>query len=125
MNAPWPLIWTGASFGAATLVALTLRRVTPAPLPRWTQRSPLLTAGAAAMAGPSLWWCWVLGLYVANEVAQELSLLPDRWHGHLMTLAGLTGRLTGRAVEQRALGGAGRGRGPGARSGPSPSRAGL
>ncbi|HET7877067.1 MAG TPA: mechanosensitive ion channel family protein [Methylomirabilota bacterium] len=119
MNALWPLVWTGASFAAATLAALTLRRVALAALPRWTQRSALLTAGAAAIEGPSLWWCGVLGLYVANEVAQEFSLLPARWHGHLrlllevgvilsltVTLAGLAGRLTGRAVEQRALGGA-------------------
>lgn len=119
MIAPWPLIWVGGAFVAAILAALALRRIILAGFDRWTPRSELLSAGADTIRGPSLWWCAVLGLYVANEVAEEFSLLSARWYGQLrmllqvavilsttITLAGLAGRLTGRAAERRALGGA-------------------
>jgi small-conductance mechanosensitive channel len=60
----------------------------------------------------------VLGLYVANEVARDASLMPARWHERLglllevgvilsvtITLAGLTGRAIRQVSERQALGG--------------------
>jgi small-conductance mechanosensitive channel len=56
---------------------------------------------------------------VTNEVGEELSLLSARWHEHVrlvlqvavilsitLAVAGLAGRLVGRAAERRTLGGA-------------------
>ena len=120
MSALWgSLAWIGGAFVVALLAALVLRRIGLATLQRWRERPELLSAGADAIRGPSLWWCLVVGLYVANEVAEGFDLLPKRWHGTLglvletaiilsitVTLAGFAGRLTGRAAEQRALGGA-------------------
>src|SRR6266511_861336 len=113
------LAWIAGAFAAALLGALALRRIGLATLQRWRERPELLGAGAEAIRGPSLWWCLVIALYVANEVAEGFDLLPKRWHGTLgvileaavilsitMTLAGFAGRLTGRAAEQQALGGA-------------------
>lgn len=120
MSALWgSLAWIGGAFVAALLAALVLRRIGLATLQRWKDRPELLSTGAEAIRGPSLWWCLVVGLYVANEVAEGFELLPKRWHGTLglvletaiilsitVTLAGFAGRLIGRAAEQRALGGA-------------------
>jgi len=120
VSALWgSLAWIGGAFVAALLAALVLRRIGLATLQRWKDRPELLSTGAEAIRGPSLWWCLVVGLYVANEVAEGFELLPKRWHGTLglvletaiilsitVTLAGFAGRLIGRAAEQRALGGA-------------------
>jgi small-conductance mechanosensitive channel len=115
----WSLAWVGGAFVAALAAAVALRRIGLAALQRWKERPELLRAGADAVRGPSLWWCLVLGLYAANEVAEGFDLLPKRWHGGLrmtlemaailsitVTLAGFAGRLTARAAEERALGGA-------------------
>jgi small-conductance mechanosensitive channel len=60
----------------------------------------------------------VAGLYVANEVARDASLLPTRWHERLgllleiavilsvtITLAGLAGRAISQVSDRQALGG--------------------
>ncbi|MBI2526439.1 MAG: mechanosensitive ion channel family protein [Candidatus Rokubacteria bacterium] len=114
----WPAFWAASAFIAATVTALALRRIILAGTRRWTPQAELLSAGADAIRVPSLWWCALLGLYVGNEVLEEISPLPTRWHDHLrlfleiavilsitLAVAGLAGRLAGRAVERGALGG--------------------
>ena len=114
----WPLGWTTAAFAAATLGALALRRVLLAARPRWASPEAV-SATVGALRGPSLWWCVVVGLYVANEIAEDYALLPQRWHRLLVvgvniafvlsvtvTLASLAGSLVSRAAEQRLIGGA-------------------
>src|SRR5439155_20761764 len=78
-----------------------------------------VSATVGALRGPSLWWCVVVGLYVANEIAEDYALLPQRWHRLLVagvniafvlsvtvTLAGLAGSLVSRAAERHLIGGA-------------------
>src|SRR2546422_7433477 len=117
MTPLWQLGWTAGAFATATLIALALRRLILTGLPRWAPTSEVLSAGAKAFRGPSLWWCVVVGLYVANGVAEDFSLLPTRWHHQLgtalnialvlsvtVTLAGLAGNLVARAVERNMAG---------------------
>jgi integral membrane sensor domain MASE1 len=75
----WPLAWTAVAFAAATLGALTLRRLLLRAVPRWAPESQALGATATALRRPSLWWCVVVGLYVASEIADDFTLLPSRW----------------------------------------------
>src|SRR5437867_11901426 len=111
MTPLWQLGWTAGAFATATLIALALRRPILTGLPRWAPTSEVLSAGAKASRGPSPWWCVVVGLYVANGVAQDVSLLPTRWHDQLGTtlniahvlsvtvpLDALRGNLVARAV---------------------------
>jgi small-conductance mechanosensitive channel len=72
----WPLAWTAVAFAAATLGALTLRRLLLRAVPRWAPESQALGATATALRRPSLWWCVVVGLYVASEIADDFTLLP-------------------------------------------------
>jgi small-conductance mechanosensitive channel len=114
----WPLAGTAAAFAVATAGALALRRVLLAARPRWATPEAV-SATVSALRGPSLWWCVVIGLYVANEIAEDYAFLPRRWH-HLLvvgvnvafvlsvtvTLAGLAGSLVSRAAERRLVAGA-------------------
>ncbi|PYM94293.1 MAG: hypothetical protein DME04_08455 [Candidatus Rokuibacteriota bacterium] len=115
MSLLWPVVWTVTAFVAATVAALALRRALLAARPRW---APPETVGAAvgALRGPSLWWCLVAGLYVANEVAEDFAFLPRRWYRLLVvsvdvafvlsvtvTLTGLAGSLVRRAAERRLV----------------------
>src|SRR3989442_10562705 len=117
MTPLWQLGWTAGAFATATLIALALRRPILTGLPRWAPTSEVLSAGAKAFRGPSLWWCVVVGLYVANGVGEDFSLLPTRWHHQLgtalnialvlsvtVTLAGLAGNLVPRPVARNMLG---------------------
>src|SRR3989441_10198857 len=119
MTPLWQLGWTAGAFATATLIGLALRRPILTGLPRWAPTSEVLSAGAKAFRGPSLWWCVVVGLYVANGVGEDFSLLPTRWHHQLgtalnialvlsvtVTLAGLAGNLVARAVERNMAGAA-------------------
>jgi small-conductance mechanosensitive channel len=112
----WPLVWTCAAFAAATIGALTLRRVLLAAMPRWAPPETV-SAAVGALRGPSLWWCVVIGLYVASEIVEDYAFLPRRWHRLLLTgvnvafvlsvtvtLAGLAGSLVSRAAERRLVG---------------------
>lgn len=114
----WPLLSTAVAFIVATLAALLMRRVALAGLRRWPYASGRSSMYGEVVRGPSLLWCLVLGLYVANEVALEFAVLPVRWHGQLrllfeagvilsvtVTLAGLAGRLVGRTGERQVIGG--------------------
>jgi hypothetical protein len=87
-------------------------------VPRWAPESQALGATAAALRRPSLWWCVVVGLYVASEIADDFTLLPSRWHRVLangidivlilsvtVTLAGLAGGLLTRVTERHVPGG--------------------
>ncbi len=118
MSLGWPLLSAVGAFVVTALVALALRWIVLASLHRWVPMPELLSACAAALRGPSLWWCVVLGLYVANQVAEDVALLPVRWHRQLamvlhvavilsvtIMLAGLAGRVTARAVQRQLLGG--------------------
>lgn len=119
MNAMSPWLWTIGAFVTAALAALAMRRAALGGLRRLTRRSEWLSAGIDAITGPWRWWCLVLAVYVANEIALGLAHLPERWHGQIrlllqvavvlsitITLAGLAGSLTSRAAQRRALGGA-------------------
>jgi small-conductance mechanosensitive channel len=114
----WPLVWTTAAFAAATVGALALRRVLLAARPRWASPEAV-GAAVSALRGPSIWWCVVVGLYVANEIAEDYALLPRRWHRLLvvgvnvtfvlsvtLTLAGLAGSLVSRVAERHLISGA-------------------
>ncbi len=119
MSAWAAALWAGTALVAATLAALAARRGLLAVI-RWcAPESALLHASADAIRVPSLWWCAVVGLWFTNEVVEGLSLLSSRWHEHVrllleiavilsatFTAAGLAGRLVGRAIERRTLGGA-------------------
>jgi small-conductance mechanosensitive channel len=119
MSAWWSTVWSGTALVVSTLAALGLRRILLAAV-RWGAReSELLRVTADVIRLPSLWWCGVLGLWFANEIGEELSLLSGRWHEHVrlvvqvaaiasitLTAAALAGRLVGRAAERRTLGGA-------------------
>ncbi len=119
MSLEWPVLWPVGAFVVTTVIALVLRRIVLASLDRWVPMSDLLSVCTSALRGPSLWWCVVLGLYVANQVAEDFALLPVRWHRQLamvlhvavilsitVTLAGLAGRVTARAAQRQLLGGA-------------------
>ena len=60
-----------------TLLALLVRGVLYGQLHKWTARtkSELDDMVVHSTRGPSLFWCFVLGLYVALQVAE----LPDAW----------------------------------------------
>jgi len=113
----WPWLGTLGTFAAAALVALVVRRVALGGVRRWTHGEGLLGAGGELLRGASLWWCLVVGLYAANEVALEFRLLPPRWYEQLrvaleaaviisitITLAAVGSRVIGRAGERRAMG---------------------
>src|SRR5690242_19329637 len=105
MTIAWQLLWPGLALVVVTAIALIVRGVSLTALRRWTAAPSSWTSIADAIRTPSLFWCAVAGLYVANEVARDASLLPTRWHERLglllevavilsvtMTLAGLAGR---------------------------------
>lgn len=86
MSVPWPLFWPVLTFVLATLIALALRGAALTGL-RWRAPAPNpWTSIADAIRVQSLLWCVVAGLYVANEVARDASLLPTRWHERLRLL---------------------------------------
>jgi len=118
MTVAWQLLWPALAFVVATLLALTLRGAGFTALRRWTSAPSSWTSVAGAIRTPSLFWCAVLGLYVANEVARDALLLPARWHERLgallamavilsvtITFAGLAGRAISQVSERQALGG--------------------
>src|SRR5260370_34513968 len=118
MTGAWQLLWPALALVVVTLIALVLRGVSLTALRRWTAVPRSWTSVADAIRTPSLLWCAVAGLYVANEVARDASLLPTRWHERLgllleiavilsvtITLAGLAGRAISQVSDRQALGG--------------------
>ena len=118
MTVAWQLLWPAVALVVVTLIALVFRGVSLAALRRWPAASGSWTGIADAIRAPSLLWCTVAGLYVANEVARDASILPTRWHERLgllleiavilsvtMTLAGLAGRAISQVSDRQALGG--------------------
>ncbi len=118
MTGAWQLLWPALALVVVTLIALVLRGVSLTALRRWTAAPRSWTSVADAIRTPSLLWCAVAGLYVANEVARDASLLPTRWHERLgllleiavilsvtITLAGLAGRAVSQVSDRQALGG--------------------
>jgi len=118
MSVPWPLFWPVLTFVLATLIALALRGAALTGLRWWAPAPNPWTSIADAIRVQSLLWCVVAGLYVANEVARDASLLPTRWHERVgllleiavilsvtITLAGLAGRAISQVSDRQALGG--------------------
>ncbi len=118
MNLLWPSIWIAGAFVVASLAALLLRRVALAGVQRWMTSSEPLVACADAFRGPSLWWCGVVGLWAANQVAEDFAIVQSRWHRQLetllaaaiilsisVTLSGVVARVATRAAQKRLLGG--------------------
>ncbi|OLC14045.1 MAG: hypothetical protein AUH29_11170 [Candidatus Rokubacteria bacterium 13_1_40CM_69_27] len=113
----WWLLWPGLAFVMTLLAALALRSALLGAARKWARPAGALATFADGVGGPSLLWCLVLALYVAMEVALELSAMPPRLYGRLgllleaavivsvtLTLAGLLGTLIRRASERQALG---------------------
>ncbi len=108
----WHLFWPIVAFVFVTLAALALRALLLTPLRRWV-RSPTSVAVLDSVRMPSVLWATVLGLYVAIEVAGDVSNLPPRISTHLhnvltaaiilsvtMTIAGIIGTVIGRAGDR-------------------------
>src|SRR2546426_367850 len=117
MSAMWWLLWPGLAFVMTLLAALALRSALLGAARKWARPAGALATFADGVGGPSLLWCLVLALYVAMEVALELSSMPPRLYGRLgllleaavivsltLTLAGLLGTLIPRASERPAPG---------------------
>jgi hypothetical protein len=85
MTKIWPTFWPALAFVVATTAALAVRAVLLVALRRWPA-SGSASVVAAAIRGPSLLWCLALGLYLGNDVALDLSLLPGIWHARVGTL---------------------------------------
>src|SRR2546428_4518240 len=113
MSAMWWLLWPGLAFVMTLLAALALRSALLGAARKWARPAGALATFADGVGGPSLLWCLVLALYVAMEVALELSAMPPRLYGRLgllleaavivsvtLTLAGLLGTLIPRASER-------------------------
>src|SRR5262249_20379445 len=117
MIAPWPLVWLGLAGVAATGAALAARSVALVSLRPWLGRSSVNSV-VAAVQRPSVISCVLIGLYVANEVALDQSLLSVRWHDRGTTLleaalvasvtfvlGAVSGQAVARASERLAVGG--------------------
>src|SRR3989442_2883870 len=117
MSAMWWLLWPGLAFVMTLLAALALRSALLGAARKWARPAGALATFADGVGGPSLLWCLVLALYVAMEVALELSAMPPRLYGRLgllleaaaivfvaLTLARLLGTLIRRASDRQALG---------------------
>ncbi|HEV8437483.1 MAG TPA: mechanosensitive ion channel family protein [Methylomirabilota bacterium] len=116
MASIWPMFRPLLAFATATAIALLVRAALLLVLRRWTSPSPVATA-AALVRAPSLLWSVALGLYIANDVALSLSLLPARWHVRIgllleavvllsvtLVLASLAAHAVARVSERSALG---------------------
>jgi small-conductance mechanosensitive channel len=114
----WPLLWPALAFVVATTVALGLRALLLAGLRRWPAAQSLATY-TTILRGPSILWCVAFGVYVANEVATDVALLPEAWHARIALLlqtlivlsvtamlAGVAGRVVASFGERAAVGGA-------------------
>src|SRR5437899_3252079 len=80
MTPLWQLGWTAGAFATATLIALALRRLILTGLPRWAPTSEVLSAGAKAFRGPSLWWCLAVALALQDTLSNlfaGIHLLAD------------------------------------------------
>jgi small-conductance mechanosensitive channel len=80
-----PSFWPVLAFVATTAAALAARAGLLVGLRRWPNQGSLV---AALIRGPSALWCLALGLYVANDVALDLLLLPAHWHERAGKLLG-------------------------------------
>src|SRR2546426_1123058 len=81
MSAMWWLLWPGLAFVMTLLAALALRSALLGAARKWARPAGALATFADGVGGPSLLWCLVLALYVAMEVALELSAMPPRPYG--------------------------------------------
>jgi small-conductance mechanosensitive channel len=117
MTAQWPPVWITLAGAAATAAAVVARAALLVGLRPWRERGAVSEA-VAAVRRPSLFWCALVGLYVANDVAIDLSLVSVRWHDHVtvlieaalvasvtMALGAVSGQAVARASERIAVGG--------------------
>src|SRR3989442_8935846 len=94
MSAMWWLLWPGLAFVMTLLAALALRSALLGAARKWARPAGALATFADGVGGPSLLWCLVLALYVAMEVALELSAMPPRLYGRLGLLLEAAGILS-------------------------------
>ena len=117
----WLPVLVALAFAAVAGAALAARAALLVSLGRWPSDGPVSRL-IIAIRGPSLFWCALLGLHAASDVALDLSLLPAHWHDRVtmlveaawvasatILLAAISGQAVARLSERTRLGGGGTG----------------
>jgi small-conductance mechanosensitive channel len=112
----WPAFWPVLAFAVATAAALVARAIVLVGLKRWPGAGPSSVV-AAAIRGPSVFWCLAIGLYIATDIALDRALLPGLWHVRIgmvlqailvlsgtFALAAIVAHAVGHVSERGALG---------------------